>query len=136
MDEINEKIKEYELAFLLRDAGDRDQLFNSLKKAGAQIYDDGQINQLRLMYPIKKEQSAFFGYCYFKADPGEVFKLKNELDLVPQILRYLIITPPIMQSNRQPKSESREPQSKPDIRKPEKVLTNEALEQKLEEILK
>jgi ribosomal protein S6 len=93
-----------------------------------------------LAYPIQKENYAFFGFTHFEGDPAAIGDLKNDLKLNPQVLRYLIITPPFVKKSAWKKSgpsKSQLEETRP-VPPPaeEPILTNEALEKKIEEILK
>lgn len=134
MTDNQELKKDYELAFLVNVAEAGAGVFEVLRKCGATLSFQSPINQIRLTYPIKKQLSAFFGYCHFSAAPEAVSKIKSELNLMPAVPRFLIITPPLKPAVRQAKPAAPSSEAKP---KPElPVLSNEALEEKLEEILK
>ena len=131
----NEKSeKDYELSFLLKEASHQAAVLNILKKYQiVPAYESPPI-QIRLAYPIKKQTSAFFGFCYFRAETEALLKIKEELDLDGEILRFLIIASPAKPAVR----EKVVPRP-PDTKSPEPAiptLSNEALEEKLEEILK
>jgi len=97
---------------------------------------------------IKKQNLAHFSFIQFSAYPEIVEKISASLKLSPAVLRMLIITPPIMRSDKVARGSgearsfrgsgksavSAEP-APPAVHKGG-VLTNEALEEKLEEILK
>ena len=126
--------KEYELSFLLNSAEALNLVSEILKRHGSQMIYEGPANQTRLAYPIKKQNSAFFGFSQFSVAPEEVKKIKAELELSPSVLRFLIITPPVKAMNRERRREQWIPEVKP--KQPASALSNEALEQKIEEILK
>jgi ribosomal protein S6 len=89
---------------------------------------------IRLAYPIKKHATGFFGWATFTALPSDAEKLSATLSHESDVLRFLVITPPVRRAER----ESRR------VRMPEQplpagdpsVLSNEALTEKLQEILK
>lgn len=138
---MEENKKEYEISFLLKSADLVSEIDNSLKSAGAKISERGQIKEVRLAYPIQKHHSGFFGFYFFEADASVMADLRQTLTLNEKVLRFLIITPPIKKRQpyyqSRPSSGSSEPSSNvvPQVQLPQ-VLSNEALEQKLEEILK
>ncbi|KKR88963.1 MAG: 30S ribosomal protein S6 [Candidatus Wolfebacteria bacterium GW2011_GWA2_42_10] len=146
--EIEKELKNYEIGFLIKDENDRQEIVKALNNYQAAIINEGEINGIRLAYPIKKETAAYFGYVHFSAEPAIIKKLEDSLRLNPKILRFLIITPPAAKTKSifyQPRAAkpfvprtARTAVSKSEIRKAESqpVLTNEALEKKLEEILK
>lgn len=138
---IEENKKEYEISFLLKSTDLVSEIDNALKSAGAKISERGQIKEVRLAYPIEKHHSGFFGFYSFEADASVIADFRQSLTLNEKVLRFLIITPPIKKRQpyyqSRPSSGSSEPLSNavPQVQLPQ-VLSNEALEQKLEEILK
>lgn len=127
-----ENQKDYEISFLLKSEADRRIVEDALAAAGASLTFSGPLKELRLAYPIKKQHSAFFGFNQFKAAPEAINSVSGALRLKPEVFRLLIVTPPVQIKN---KSEGID--RKPvvvETRSPE--ISNEALEQKLEEILK
>lgn len=135
--------KEYELSFLLNEAGSISEIDKALANIKAEITTRGQISEIRLSYPIKKHTSAHFGYYYFMAHPEDVVKVKEELKLNPNVLRNLLLTPPIKPMTREPRpikpiESKKEPAVKVEESRPAepRILSNEGLEKKLEEILK
>ena len=126
--------KEYELAFLLTSEETLDFLLAALKKHTITPSYQSPVNQIRLAYPIQKNDSAFFGFFHFEALPETILKVKNELALNAGLIRFLIVTPPSRLPAREKRIIQRTPESKPS--EPVEALSNEALEQKLEEILK
>ena len=126
--------KDYELSYLLSVAEAAGDLASILSNHQATPYYQSQLNSGKLMYPIKKQLTAFLGFCHFYALPEDIKKIKDALALTPSVLRFLIVTQPIKSTSRQGRPAVRLPESKPE--QPAASLSNEALEQKLEEILK
>jgi ribosomal protein S6 len=90
-----------------------------------------------LAYKIKKESQAFFGWISFLANPEDVLLVRDKLKTTP-ILRFLIVenqpkkSSPAREAYRARKALTQNvepPKERPS------VLSNEALEQKLKEIL-
>ncbi len=143
---MEKESKKYEIGFLVSVEEDRGELARILKDRGFSIVDDGEVSRIKLAYPIKKENFAFFGYLYFSGDPESVKELNKELKTSPKILRHLIISWPVMIRKIESKIDSekaytREVSATPAIsaRKTTskiEILSNEELEKKLEEILK
>lgn len=144
MDKI---FKKYEIGFLARDDKGENDISKLLADYKCEIAESGGLDRIKLSYPIKKETVGYFGYRHFLAEPSVIEKIKNELNLNSNILRFLFITPPVeKQSTSAIKTEIRRKtiiakEIKPKIETkrsgaPAQVLTNEALEKKLEEILK
>lgn len=141
---IDRENKKYEIGFLAKNEVFKDELLKLLIGFGAVITDNGNISRIRLAYPIKKETLAFFGYIHFSGQPDIVKKISDNLRLNLEILRHMIIAAPAVQQSikfipRKPRRAV--PFGKPaeiEVKKPKirQALSNEALEKKLEEILK
>jgi len=137
--------KKYEIGFLAKEEGFKEKLIKLLTDSGAEIFDNGGLSRIRLAYPIKKENSAFFGFIYFTSQPEMIQKIDSNLRLNSEVLRHIIIAEPIIQQPIQiaPSKMKRtvfaeKAEIKPEVKKvkPQPILSNEALEKKLEEILK
>jgi len=136
--------KSYEIAFLLRNEEGAAVLMRHLRQFGAEILAEGEIKERKLSYPIDHLKSAYFGYIHFKASPAVIGDLTEAMNLDKEILRFLIITPPFLpkEKNQRPpaqseKSRTAKPraEAKPVGPLVESQLSNDLLEQKLEEIL-
>ena len=144
---MDKEFKKYEIGFVARDEKGGDDINKSLTGHKCEIAESGNLERIKLAYPIKKETIGYFGYYHFLAESPAIEKIKSELNLHSNILRFIIITPPaekqpvsafkpeirrktIISKDINPKIEARRPSAPPSI------LTNEALEKKLEEILK
>ena len=144
---MDKELKKYEIGFVARDEKGGDDINKSLVGHKCEIVESGSLERIKLAYPIKKEIIGYFGYYHFLAESPAIEKIKSELNLHSNILRFIIITPP---AEKQPifaiKTDIRrktvvfkDVELKAEIKKPSApspVLTNEALEKKLEEILK
>ncbi len=141
------EIKNYELAFLLGSEEDYGELVKIARASNVEIKGEGRPAKIKLAYPIKKESFAYFGDLRFSADPGAIEALNKALRNNQKILRFFIINKSAIEKteNRKIERSSRyaaEPEKAPERvfrpLAPEKSgsLTNEALEKKLEEILK
>lgn len=140
--EIEKDIKKYEIGFLGKSDAAREEIVKLLADYKAEIFDNGNMLMIKLAYPIKKENSAYFGYLYFSAYPNIIKNIEDSLKLSQQVLRFMVIaSPEIRQSfelkSKMPPSEIKIIR-KVEPRKPkvQVALSNEALEKKLEEILK
>ncbi len=138
------KKRKYEIGFMLK-TEDKSVVSQSLTNRGFALLTENPLEKIQLAYPIRKESYAYFGYSHFEGDPAAIKNLKDDLKLNPEILRYLIITPPFIKKPawRKPVSdrmleETRftPPAVKQDLPAESSILTNEALEKKIEEILK
>ncbi len=125
--------KDYEISFLLKNEADHSALEKTLSEAGVSISYQEPLKEIRLTYPIKKHSSAYFGFDYFSADPAVIKGVSDTLTLKPEVLRFIIITPPVLRKIKEGQGLKAEPQI---IEPQPSFLSNEALEQKLEEILK
>lgn len=129
---MDQEKRDYEISFLLVAAENESEIFDVLNKQQAEITQKSQISSLKLAYPIKKQNSAFFGFYQFRATPEDIEKINAALKLKPAVLRFLVIKNPATaqlvskKTTVPPKSEIQE----------SKILSNELLEKKLEEILK
>ena len=137
---MTEEKKEYELSFLVNAAEGEAAVSSVLKEYKAEVFYKSPLNEVRFEYPIKKYKQGYFGFVHFQGEPESIAKILQSLKLQPNILRVLVVTPPVGKVERGGKA------SRPRALKPEVtaapvpssggVLSNEALEQKLEEILK
>ena len=128
--------KEYELAFLVKGANDNSEVEKLLNQFGAEISYQSPLTDVSLSYPIKKYNQAYFGFAQFRALPEKAEKIMPAMKLPAFILRALLVASPspVKKAERFPKTaESKKPFPAVSA---SNVLTNEALEEKLEEILK
>lgn len=138
--------RNYELSFLLKNKEDVSLADNLLNQYGAEILYHGPVAETRLAYQIQKQSLAHFSFIQFSASPETVEKISAALKLSPAVLRTLIVTPPMLRSDKASRVsvESRPIRGKsvvsagaaaPTASK-SGALTNQALEERLEEILK
>ncbi len=144
-----ETIKEsYEVAFWTKDENDG-SVKKVISKHGGEIIKEKPVQKMRLAYPIKKENFAFFGNIIFRMAPDKVIGFKTDANLEEGVLRYFFRR---AKKNRTDGGSAREEnQAAGSFREKtrsflgfrsepkkgtEQVLTNEALEKKIEEILK
>lgn len=129
--------KEYEISFLIKEEKDVEEILRAIGRLGAEIVFQGPVEKISLLYPIKKETSAYFGYCHFSLIPEKLASLSQELRANQIIIRFLIVSPPFVKvkARSSPKIKSRGPQPIVERKKEPSPLSNEALEKKIEEIL-
>ena len=147
--------KNYEIGFLIKSESDREEIIKALKDSQFSIIGEGQTQRIKLAYPIKKETFAYFSYLHFSGQPADIQNLNNKLKTGAKILRFSIVPQPIAKESRFSESAAPAQQrgfsERPKIQEtpfqasvhqppretsaPE-ALSNEALEKKLEEILK
>ena len=143
MDEQVKKI--YEVSFLARSENGAAVMVEHLITVGGEIINEGGLNKMKLAYPIEKEESAYFG-CITCSIPTEmVSKVHDAVRLDKEILRLMILVPTVVKKNAGSKKASytSEP-SREGVRskvssveiKEKSAISNELLEEKLEEILK
>lgn len=130
--------KEYEISFLLNSPENESEIIGILTANQVETLNKSQISEIKLAYPIKKRNSAFFGYHQFKALPEDVKKISVELKLKPDVLRFLVLkqlTKIVLGRPTFPVKLTKPVE--PEVVKPKsETLSNELLEKKLEEILK
>jgi len=134
---MEDGMKEYEIAFLLRTEDTIAEVLGALKKHGAEMGFEGALKRLSLAYPVKKMMEAIFGYCHFKLQPAHVVLLEQTLRVNPAVIRFLIITPPFLKqaaTPSRPRSEAR-PREAQSVSAHPLPLSNEDLEKKIGEIL-
>ncbi len=128
--------KEYEISYLVTAPETEQEVLSVLKKNGAEITHQKAATSIVLAYPIKKHTSAYFGFCHFNVDAAAVEPIDATLRLHKGLIRFLIITPPVKMAASGLFGGNGRPE------RPEKkvtapgALSNEALSEKLEEILK
>jgi len=140
---MNEERKNYEIAFLVKSEEDQEGIRKILRNFQLPVIDGDRISKIKLAYPIKKENFAYSGYLHFSGSPQDIGNLTESLKNEPKILRFSVITQPIVKKDEHRVVErvsSRQTQeAAPQLPKKTprtEVLSNEALEKKLEEILK
>jgi len=146
MDTEDEKItKNYELGFLTDDESGLSHIEKTLTGFGATILFRGPINKIELSYKMEKRSSAFFGFVHFSSDPSVIPSLEATLNLDKSVLRFLIMFPiieskPAYVGKRRTERDVSQPVRPAPEREKEAdkqpILSNEALEKTLEEILK
>ncbi|MGB9608962.1 MAG: 30S ribosomal protein S6 [Minisyncoccia bacterium] len=135
---MDKEVKKYEVSFLVDDPLIEGEVLNLLNKIGATILFQKNAEKINLAYKIKGRTSAFFGYIYFETFPEKVVEFDKLLHQNKNLLRFMIVSDPFIRENKNnqdKKSETYNQKSKIKYGQNETVLTNEALEKKLEEIL-
>ena len=135
--------REYELAYVVETLEAEKALAAHLGEKGVAIAARGQCVPLKLAYPIKKQTSAFFGFYEIAAPSLEIRAIESSLEHFPGLLRHLMIrrVRPAAAVPRQEQPFSAEPPRSAPAQEEKKMaseaptLTNEALEEKLKEML-
>ncbi len=112
-----------------------------LKKHGAETDSVTALKKVRLAYPVKKQQYAFFGTALISVKTEVLVALNRDLTLAEGLLRFSLVKPGKPQEERKPRApKTDKPTVKSDalptrIRSfDDNTLSNEALESKLKEI--
>jgi ribosomal protein S6 len=143
MDEKDPKI--YELAVLLKSEDDLAAIGSFLKEHKAAMEGEVKSKKIALAYPISKHTEAIFVNGRFSALPENAKQMEKDLTLRPEVLRSLILTIKTTQKairamggDRTTPRIPRTPATSTVSREASSgsALSNEALEKKIEEILK
>ena len=139
--------KNYELAVLVKTEDELVGIAAFLGQHEATITGEPRVKKIALAYPVKKQREAVFASYLFSALPSNAKALEKDLSLRQEVLRSMIIIPPAPQTmdnrsmgvepaNRRPMRAPRTTIGTVATPKPAAPITNEALEKKIEEILK
>jgi len=135
---VTENKKEYEMSYLLtpeitedRTDSEVEELKKILIENGGDILQTNPPEKKRLVYPVKKQNQAYFGVVYFNTDKDGLDKIKKALAFYKKILRFLILTHSTRPGLMKPKP------SPIIVQQPAKTpAPTESFDQKLESILK
>lgn len=143
--EERENLEQYEITYLLK-SEDVAPVLSLVKKISESEEESRPLQKVQLEYPIKKENQAFIGSIKFVAEREGLAKLNKELGLDAGILRFIITKRKTVKTRNIETEDNRKENRRragPEVvsrrRKDDEtsnVLTNEALEKKIEEILK
>lgn len=133
---MTDEFKSYEIAFLVKNPDEEKTVLDLIGQYKGKILQKHSLKETQLNYPIKKHTTAYLGCVQFELAPSDLEKLSQSLGLSPAVLRYLAVNLPKVKktTERKPVEETRD--AKPAPVSSGSVLTNKALEEKLEEILK
>lgn len=145
-EEVKDK-KTYELALLLKSEGDLTDVLAFIRAHDAEILSEPRAKKLALAYAIKGNTEALFVSCMFQAIGQNAKSIEKDLVTNARVIRSMVLVA-VPLAERQasvPSFPSQERgyrpvtrtftagESKPPAPRP---LSNEALEKKIEEILK
>jgi len=156
---MDKEAKNYEIGFLLSSEDGYRDLIGAMKACQATILNEGQISRAKLAYPVKKENFAYFGYLYFSINPGDIENLNSWLKKNAGVLRFFITRQEVVKEGdrnlvgRSASVQTEHLLERPKFSQPKdsatvssreiskktaetRILSNEDLEKKLEEILK
>jgi ribosomal protein S6 len=141
--------KEYELALLLKSEENLGGVLTLVSSHHGEGASEPRAKRLQLAYEIKKHTEAVFAYFTFKMFGDDIKALEQELNTRPDVIRFMVIASPALAertaTSPMPLREERRPRSAtpsspssdaPRSTAPSRPLSNEALEKKIEEILK
>ncbi len=129
----------FEVSYLERSEGGAG-MRAAIERHGGRVLQERPLEKVRLAYPIEKQTYAFLGCVEFVMDSAAVNELQQaEFRLNKELLRTLVhrsasLTPAAEGEAPRPLSPRVAP-PRPSRPKEEPMLTNEALEKKIEEIL-
>lgn len=136
MDDVPQNI--YEIAFYTKEENSA-PVKAAVAAHHGEVVGEKPFEKVRFEFKIEKESFAFMGTLRVTLAPEEVAPLSRALSLSPEVFRFLL-------TKYAPPKEGREEERKPLVgRRPSlprlspqepSVLTNEAIEKKIEEILK
>lgn len=135
-----ENATNYELTFYVA-AEDAAPVRALVVKHGGAVLSERQLQKVHFGYPIAKQQFAFLGVISFSADPSVIAALQNDLTLSGTAIRFQIGRK-VERKERKPMPAEDAKPSADGTRAPSRIkpfdatLSNEALEKKIEEILK
>jgi ribosomal protein S6 len=144
--------KDYELGVLVPSEGDMPAVVALVRQHNGEVAGEPRAKKLALAYEIKKHKEAIFAYFTFAAVPGDAKNLEHDLNTKAEVIRFLMLASPepMMVGDRpmgipmtggpiqrrtrvmRPAAPNSAPEAKPAA---PKILSNEALEKKIEEIL-
>lgn len=136
---VEKGVRAYEMSFLLRTEEDTQVIMKYLSDLGAEVSNEGALSRIKLAYPIKKENEAYFGFVHFTVEPKMITKLDEALEIEDKVLRFLIVTPPFVKQTKRriyvpgQRREESERQEEQTATAPVDI-SNAALEEKLEEM--
>lgn len=133
----------YELAYLLKLGETEAVIETALKDAGVTVTLKSPINQITLAYPIAKQNTALFGFYQMTMPSGEAVKMVTDaLRHKEAIIRCLMVKLPKVKPapvrilpGAAPKAGEQKTPIMPTVTNIDS-LSNEKLEETLEEILK
>ncbi len=143
--EDNEKLtKEYEIGVLVRKEEDLPEVRRVVEQHGGVMTADFRAKKIALAYPIKKEEEATFAFGLFSAEPASTKQLEQDLVTENTVLRSIIVIPfkATASTGTGPGGKwdriSRPTPAPTEAARttPSHTLSNEALEKKIEEMLK
>ncbi|MFH0806470.1 MAG: 30S ribosomal protein S6 [Candidatus Brennerbacteria bacterium] len=103
-----------------------------------EVTKEKPFEKVRFEFKIAKESFAFFGALHVSLPPEDVAPLSRALSLAPGVIRFLItksVSPTEGRGEERKPVERKRPALPRMVPQESSVLTNEAIEKKIEEIL-
>ncbi|MFH1193109.1 MAG: 30S ribosomal protein S6 [Candidatus Jorgensenbacteria bacterium] len=131
----------FEISYLEREEG-TGGLRAAIERNHGRVIAEKPLEKVRLAYPIRKHPYAFLGCIEFSMEPSLLAEFRAELNLNSEVLRILLhraTRPEASTASESPKFDATPRVRPPRPARPKAdpaILTNEALEKKIEEILK
>ncbi len=128
--------KKYEITFHVLEEN-ADAVKKEIEKMKGVILEEKPFSKIALSYPIGKQSFTFCGIMMFETDPSSVGELNQNLKLSGGTVRHMIhaIKEKKEGEKNTEKREKEGPTPSMRIKSFDPVLSNEALEKKIEEIL-
>jgi ribosomal protein S6 len=145
MEDKEKLTKEYEIGVLVRKEEDLPAVRRAVEQHGGAITADFRARKVALAYPIQKEENAVFAFSLFSAEPAQAKQLEQDLTTESAVLRSIIVIPFKASASagtgtgRKWERTGRQTAPAEGARTSSaatNVLSNEALEKKIEEMLK
>jgi len=142
MDNFEQERFNYEVSFIVKNEEDASFLARIFEKNKAEIINAGVLVKMNAAYQIRKQNLVYLGTTLFLCDSECVEKLSDDLRLEDRLLRFMIRrvkneasretrTPVVLREKIERK---RFIPSKVANKNFEAVLTNEALQEKIDEL--
>ena len=143
MEDKEKLTKEYEIGVLVRKEEDLPEVRRVVEQHGGVMTADFRPKKIALAYPIKKEEEAIFAFGLFSAEPASTKQLEQDLVTENVVLRSIIVIPFKASASAGTGTGKKWDRTSRPVAPVEgtrtsstNVLSNEALEKKIEEMLK
>lgn len=100
-EQYEEDKKSYEFSYLISSLLSAEEALSFLEKikgvflsVGGEITKEPTLEKRSLVYSIKKQETAYFGYFQVIFIPEKANEIKDKFHYEKDLLRYLLITPP------------------------------------------
>ncbi len=133
----------HEITYLLKSEEDAPLVSEIIRGAGAHVEHEEPLRKIQLAYPIRREAFAFLGILRIRGEAPQITEFDSRLRGEDRILRYLITRPLFPRAAGDRALREGRPSGGPAtegrrtfVSQPAShTLSNEALQEKIEEIL-